>query len=159
MIITFWNLFIVFLEWNLFTTVTLTKSISIRTLLHQVRVVIPLTVSCSERLKSDLTFSQDKDREYWFSDQSWPDDTLYPADPSCKYNILFKHQKLTCLNQNLKSDPLCTGGKCVFLQEQGTKRGYVGEIMQLWPTSGGRKNKVVDSATPSSLLPSRRINI
>lgn len=27
------------------------------------------------------------------------------------------------------------------------------------PASRGRKNKVVDSATPSSLLPSRRINI
>lgn len=50
--------------------------------------------------------------------------------------------------------------KVYFSAGTGNKARLDGKkIMQLWPTSGGRKNKVVDSATPSSLLPSRRINI
>lgn len=50
------------------------------------------------------------------------------------------------------------------LQDEG-EQSEVGweNIMQLWPykqeEGGGEKNKVVDSATPSSLLPGRRINI
>lgn len=66
---------------------------------------------------------------------------------------------LNC-NQNLKGDPKCKEESVLFsagMGEQSEVRWE--ENMQLWPTSGGRKNKVVDSATPSSLLPSRRINI
>lgn len=134
-------------------------------LLHRVHVVVPLTVS---RLKSDLTSSQDKDEGGIDSPIKAGQVTHYPPPPLHRgcflliSHVSFKHQKLTCWNrgERLRSDPGC----CFSSQDEGgAKWGWMGKynaaVALQARGGGGEKNKVVDSATPSSLLPGRRINI